>query len=295
MLGSDTSDKQMEVCRFNMNNMMMNLGLEDLQPAGEYEFMGSSKYPIFNYGRWLKLANCNFDRVKEDINLNNFDIFTNPPFTSDNTNESLPSVVHRPGSGKNKRRVQKKNSLAKKNIELEQNYAKFDKFVTNQRTTLGSVYILYPLKLKSKMYHYVAESDLAWTCVDTLVSGGFRLGLWKCEKLLKSEKDMFLEYLVSFLNTRSDLHNSDMKTVYDVLKSDLEDAEQAYLDYLKGQFKEIYSTWRFNKFGVETQTFNVNVHTKEELLNPTLDVKQEVTDLVKSNDIEQFSELATLD
>jgi hypothetical protein len=63
------------------------------------------------------------------------------------------------------------------------------------------------------MYHYVAESDLAWDCVDTLVSGGFKIGLWRCEKLLRSERQEFLDYIISFLNHRRDLFGSERETV----------------------------------------------------------------------------------
>lgn len=54
------------------------------------------------------------------------------------------------------------------------------------------------------------------------------MGLWECEKLLKSERDMFLEYLVSFLDRRTDLRGSDFQTIKGVLREDISDFDEAY-------------------------------------------------------------------
>jgi hypothetical protein len=267
-----------------------------LQPAGDDKFLKSVEYQSYNYGKWLKLANCSFEMVKNDVNLDNYDIFTNPPFTVDNTNDVLPALVPHPSKGSVRSSSdQQKNSLAKKCIKLEQNYQKFDEFISSSRKSLGSVHILYPLKLTSQMYHYIAESDMSWNCVDTFTSGGFKLGLWKCEKLLKSEKNMFLDYIISFLDRRKDLHGSEYDTIYQVLLSDLENTEKEYINLLNDRFKEIHYTWKHKRFGEEKETFNITKYNKDVDLNPTLSLKSEVTDLVATNDLNKFSDLATLD
>jgi hypothetical protein len=106
-----------------MNQMNQNYSLDQLSSSGDFEFVNSSEYPVFNYESWLKLANCSFEEVRSDINLENFDIFTNPPFTSDNTNEIEPEMVPYPRKkGKNRGKRPTKNSLSNKDVKLEQNY-----------------------------------------------------------------------------------------------------------------------------------------------------------------------------
>lgn len=190
MVGTDKSAKQLDVCRHNMNRVIQNYGLEDLQAHEGFGMIPNQSFSTYDYSGWLKLANCSFDDLAKNLDLGSFDIISNPPFTTDNTNERLPEIISRPGtksrnpSGSSQGQ---KNSLSRKCIELERTYQKLDAFLQKNRHSLGSVNILYPLKLTSKMYHYVAESDFSWTCVDTLDSGGFKLGFWECDKLLKSE------------------------------------------------------------------------------------------------------------
>ena len=280
-----------------MNKLIQNYGLDSLQPAENFGIIPNQNFATYDYSGWLKLANCSFDDFTKVCDLSSYDLITNPPFTIDNTNEKLPEPISKPGMRKRYTQGQRpdiKNSLSKKSIELERTYQKLDGFLQSHKQTLGSVNILYPLKLTSKMYHYIAESDFSWSCVDTFDSGGFKLGFWECDKLLKSEKSMFLEYILSFLNRRVDLYGSEMETVLDILKKDLESSETKYVSYLGRKFREIFQSWNDGRVQDKTQTFSVRQKTKDEDVDATLSVSGEVEALIAKSGVQELQELSSV-
>lgn len=245
VIGSDISFNQLEAGRENMAKMNAEHNLNLLKSAEDYNFSISPNFEILQFGEYLKLVNCNFWQIPDTLNsdLEGYDIFTNPPFSPLKYLQDQKMLENKNLKALEGDVTNFYERMAKRAIALEKKYQNFDKFLYKHKKELGSVHIVYPLRLQRTKYHFVAESDLSWDCTHTFFSGGFKLGLWEWNKNLKSEEKLFFDFTKNFLNRRKDLHGSENVVIAEELNNNLEGTPFQGSRHIE----TLINTWRMGK------------------------------------------------